>query len=187
MKLYIRGTLLITALLLFVCQAVAIEPSKLDCISNPPKDQKVEWNSIWQPDRKDHGAIYRIVSVSEINRIPTRQVTLEMRAVDSASSATRRLVVSTEEIARSVCDRFVKETTELKFPGQSETNLDTLPFIHFTKDGWVRGTATGSETLRICRLGHLRFSCPENDFQRFGGTLRTLEDDLKAQITAGSN
>lgn len=157
--------------------------SNLDCIA-ASKGRRLLWNASWENDRTDNNVEYRVTDVSEIDKIPTRQVTLELQAVDSASSKTRRAVVSTEEYARAICERFIENKAPLRFPGQIETQLDSLPFIRYSKDGWVRGAPDPSDTLGICRLGQLRFSCPENDRQRFGATLKSLEEELKAQVPA---
>ena len=165
----------------------AVEPavagSNLDCIA-ASKGRKVLWNSSWTEDRTDNNVEYRVVDVSEIDRIPTRQVTLELQAVDSASQSRRKAVVETEEFARAICQRFVSDTAPLRFPGQIETHVETLPFIQYTKDGWVRATPDSKELLGICRVGQLRFSCPESHRQRFAPTLRVLEEELKAQVPA---
>ncbi len=153
----------------------------LDCIAHA-KGQKVRWNQFWDNDKRDNDVVYKINFVSEIDKIPLREITLDLHADGGAARTVRRLVVSTEEKARAVCERLVQEQRVLHFPesGQSD-DPSQLPFIQVSRDGWVRGDPEPGVQLTICKVGEQRFSCSESDRAKFGALLKTLEEDLRAQ------
>ena len=165
----------------FLSVSSANAASNLDCIASS-KGRKLLWNSAWEPDKGDNNIEYRIVEVSEIDRIPTRQVTLELVAIDPAGISRRRAVIATEDKARAICERLVDDKTLLRFPGQLQADAETLPFIKYTKDGWVRADRDPKVSVGVCRIGELRFACNESDRQRFGSTLKSLEEELKSQV-----
>ncbi len=161
--------------------SIAFAASNLDCIADS-RGRKLRWNSSWDKDRLDNNVEYRVINVSQIDRIPLRQITLELKAVDSAAVGSRTVVVVTEELARALCNSIVVQQDPLRFPGEAAADPSQYPFIRFTRDGWVRDDPDSGIQLGICPVGSLRFSCPEKDRLRFGGTLRTLEEELKAQV-----
>lgn len=155
--------------------------SNLDCIA-ASKGRKIRWNASWEKDRLDDNVEYRVTDLSEFDKIPTRKITLELKAESPASQKYRTTIVDTEDRARALCNRIITEVAPLRFPDQVGNDLESLPFIRFTKDGWVRAETDTSVPLSLCRVGELRFSCPEADRQRFSSALKVLEDDLRAQV-----
>lgn len=154
----------------------------LDCVAHA-KGQRVRWNQFWDSDKLDNDVVYKIVRISEIDKIPLREITLDLNAENGAGRSTRRLVITTEEKARAFCERLVQEQHVLRFPDQSQSeDPSELPFITVARDGWVRGDPPAGAALAICKVGEMRFSCTEADKARFGTLLKNLEDDLRAQI-----
>jgi hypothetical protein len=161
--------------------APASAASNLDCIA-ASKGKKIRWNALWDSSRLDNDVQYRVMNVTQIDRIPLRRITLELHAEGSASLSNRTVIVQTEDKARAFCDRIVVEKDLLRFPGTETTDVSQLPFIHFTREGWVRGDPEPGTALGICLINSVRFSCPETDRQRFGSSLRTIEEELAAQV-----
>ena len=177
------ATLLTCFLVTFLLAAPADSnaASNLDCIAGA-KGKKIRWNASWEKDRSDDNVEYRVTDVSDVDRIPTRRITLELKAQSSATNKFRTAVIDTEDRARALCNRIVADSSPLRFPDQAANDLESLPFVRFTKDGWVRAETDNTIPLALCRVGELRFSCPEADRQRFGGSLKTLEESLRAQV-----
>lgn len=153
----------------------------LDCISNA-KGQRVRWSQYWEPDKSDNDVVYKIATVSEIDKIPLREITLDLQAEGPAAHSSRRIVIATEEKARAVCERLVEAQRVLRFPDVRQDDLTLLPFIKFTRDGWMRADRDSEVELVVCRVGDQRYSCPATDHARFSNGLKTLEDELKAQV-----
>ncbi len=154
--------------------------ANLDCAAKS-QGLKVRWNHFWEADKSDNDIIYIVKSVTEIDRIPLREITMELKSDGPASQSSRRLVISTEEKARAFCERIVKERRILKFPeyGAAE-DLESLPFIRITKEGWYRADRPRDAELTVCRVGQTKFSCPASDLDRFGNSLKTLEEELRS-------
>ncbi len=175
------ASLVLAAFFLVALPCPAGAASNLDCIA-AAKGRKILWNSSWSTDKSDNNVEYKVVNVTEIDRIPTRQVTLDLVASGSARQSNRKAVIATEDRARALCERIVEEKALLRFPNQVESDIESLPFIKFTKDGWARAPIEPGSALALCRVGELRFSCPESDRDRFGANLRALEEELRAQV-----
>ncbi|MFN8392323.1 MAG: hypothetical protein U0136_18665 [Bdellovibrionota bacterium] len=171
----------LTVLMTLVAVKDTSAASNLDCVADA-QGRTLRWNSSWDKDRSDNGIQYKIVSVTQIDRIPTRKITLELKALEPASHSVRTAVVDYEDKARAFCSNIVVENKELVFPGSNSADLSTLPFIRFTRYGWVRDDPEPNTQLGVCPVGNIRFSCPEGDRLRFGGSLKTLEEELNAQV-----
>lgn len=169
-------------LLLFVALVLnsgfAQAGSNLDCVANS-KGMKLKWNSAWVKDNSDNNTEYTVTGVTEVDKIPLREVTLELRATGAASRTSRTLVIDVEERARAVCERLFSETPPLRaFRSTDNIKYEELPFIRFTKDGWLRDDFDNSSELAVCQVGKLKFACPKQDRERYFFTLKTLETQL---------
>lgn len=183
--IYSNNIRLIFALLL-VCLAPtsALANSYLKCLEGS-KGRILLWDSRWAPDGKDMGATYDISSVRVINKIPERLVQLELSARDKGPRKNRTLVVETEERARPVCDRLTEERAVLRLPGQkggipNEPPELSLPFIKYTKDGWVRAKRPARVyDVGVCRVHQREFSCHSEEKERFGIMLKSVEEEIR--------
>lgn len=174
----LRLSILPPALLLSIGVTPALAGSNLDCVANA-KGMKLRWNSAWVKDNSDNNTEYNVITVSEVDRIPLREVTLELRATGPANKSSRTLVIDVEERARAVCERLFSETPPLRaFRSSENIKYEELPFIRFTKDGWLRDDFDNTTEVTICQVGKLKFACPKSDRERYFFTLKTLESQL---------
>jgi hypothetical protein len=169
----------------------------MDCLTKA-RNRELSWNAAWGQDRRDNNAIYKITSISERNDIfsASRSVTLQLKSSNSSVfMKQRQLVVDAEDRARAVCDRLIKPTRLLVFPKgpdkEPENNSsqiepvesEDLPFIMHTTDGWVRANPPSGAQLDVCRVLQRRFSCLQKDKRKYRENLKTLEEELKYQVS----
>ena len=180
---------LLGALLLFAQQALG--DSQLRCLETS-QGKTLRWFAGWDPDGQDGNMLYRIESVTSQNKMPNRIVTLELKAYGNAVRSTRKITVSAEDTARSVCERLTMEGTKIIDPSIFERPKDTkleehepiqpdggLPYIEYTTDGWVRADAPpGGGTYTECTVLQRRFRCLEEHKARFGNALKAAEEEL---------
>lgn len=171
-------------------QAQAVR-SQLACLARS-KGQYLEWKREWQNDYRDHGAYYLVTNAVEFNKHPNRSVTLTLEAKTHASVKHRTLVADAEDIARRFCEalrlNLPHAHSDVRFsgPGMAES-ASNLPFIHYSREGWVRGDAPVSERTTVCRVLNKRFSCLAEEKDRYGSTLKSLEEELRAEALLSGN
>lgn len=173
----------IAALSLFLVSALlpvqnAKATSDLKCLEQS-RGKIITWNSQWGSDRKDRGTVYLITKVAIVNKIPNRMVTLRLEATGTARRKTRTLTVKTEERARPICKKL--RNIRRPIPGISDkTPESSLPFIRYTKDGWVRANPPAQVyELSVCRVHQREFSCLSEEKERFSIMLKTTEEEIR--------
>lgn len=182
----IRLSCIVTCILMlgFAIPGTAEATSYLKCLERS-KGKILLWDSRWESDGADGGTAYDVVRVRVTNRIPDRIVELDLRARDERSSRkSRSITVESEERARVVCDRFTEERTTLRLPGRggipNEPPELSLPFIKYTKDGWVRAKRPARVfDVAVCRVHQREFSCLSEEKARFGIMLKSVEEEIR--------
>lgn len=181
-------------LVLTLVSAQSAQAAYMDCLEKA-KGRTIVWDSSWDSDNRDNGTRYKITDVSIYNRLPDRSVTLTMRAEGSHARRNRSYKVVTEEKARAFCEHLVEEVRTLRLPDMSpidvapteetpagDPSAEGLPFIRFSGKGWVRDFAPTGASLVACRVLDTRFSCLRQEKERYGATLRELEEELRWRI-----
>ncbi len=186
-----RRLLTLAAIGYLLSFALPANAAEMDCMEKA-KGHSIIWNSAWGKDRKDNGTRYKVVGVEVYNRMPVRWVELSMLAQGRHSKQKRTFKVMTEEKARALCDSRVPVNTKLEFPGANtianeeakplDTSLLGLPFIRFTREGWVRDEPPRREGLTTCRVLRNRFSCLLSEKEKFASALKELEEELRWRV-----
>ena len=163
----------------------------MDCMEKS-RGREIIWDSSWTKDNKDNGTRYKITNVEIHDRIPNRWVRLTMRAVSRHSRKRRVYTIETEEKARAFCERLVREISRPKYPigdpiaeetpEAADESAAGLPFIRFSSVGWVRAEPPTGKPLAVCRVLKTKFACLETEKQRFGASLRELEESLRWRV-----
>lgn len=185
--------MLLAMMLVWVAARPCAAGSYLECLEKS-QGKEVRWSGNWSADKLDHDTIYKISSVSIVNKIPKRSVTLDLRALGSAAKRERVVTAEAEDTARSICERFVVRVSKLAFPEdsgspgstspqeaspQNQFTFDKLPYIKYSSEGWVRDYPPNEARLVPCDIGEVKYLCTHEDKLRFGGTLKRLESELR--------
>jgi hypothetical protein len=159
--------ILLAAMLVWVAARPCAAGSYLECLEKA-QGKEVRWSGNWSPDKLDHDMMYKISSVSIVNRIPKRSVTLTLRALGSAVKRERVVTAEAEDTARSICERFEVRVSKLEFPENPASSSgtrtqeqdppshfapDKLPFLKYSSEGWVRDYPPNEARLVQCEIG----------------------------------
>jgi hypothetical protein len=163
------------ALLLWLVPLGAWGESQLGCLEKS-QGRTLTWNARWADDRQDDNVEYEVTNVTKIDKVPDRIVTLNLKAVRKAVVSVRTIKADSEESARRLCDRLF-EKREMVDPFKSaEVERE---FIHYSKDGWVRGYAPSNKKLVECTIATVVFSCAEDDKLRYGNSLKSVQEQVR--------
>lgn len=182
-RVYAAALAALCALCAFVPTASA---AYLDCLERS-EGKTLTWDGRWVRSTSDQDVEYRITGVRIKNVMPDRFVTLKLSALTPAEQSKRTLTVETEEKARRVCERIRVEKGPLRFPNEikdpfatSSGHPQTMPYIEYSRDGWVRGKMpVNAPKLAICRVHDREFSCLEEEKNRYGIMLRAVEEEIR--------
>ena len=149
--------------------------SQLGCLERS-MGKSLNWNARWASDQQDNNVEYQVVGVTPFNRLPERSVTLELKAVHKASISARTVKADSEESARRICERIFEKRVIVDPFSRPQIERD---FIHYTKDGWVRGYPPTNKPLTECSIGSVVFSCTEDDKSRYGNSLKAVQEQVR--------
>lgn len=176
----------------------------LECLSGST-GRTVVWNAAWQPDGSDPGVPYTITNVVHVRTMESHSVQLELLAapakageLSGAKLARRVLVVKESSAADQICSSLAAVAAppsilnesnpagEIGGAGEStgpapidSTVKSEERFIRYTASGWVRDDPPPKKTLVICPVAGRAFACLPEDKERYGATLKLLEEQLK--------
>ena len=179
-----RQLIALLCLILVLPISEANAASYLKCLEQS-KGKYITWNPQWDSDRADRGTKYQVKKIRIVNKIPDRIVTLELRAKDRATRKSRTVTVKTEERARPICESVHVIRRSLGLPGNkggisSQPPEYSLPFIRYTKDGWVRAKHPERILdLSVCRVHKREFSCLKDEKDRWGTWLKSVEEEIR--------
>ena len=167
--IFLVGTLVLG--LLAPINLASADPA-YDCLEKS-KGRLICWDSRWQSDKLDDNVIYMIKKASLKVSPPNKVLTLTLMTKENAKKKQRSFEVTTVTGARNTCDRLV-DVISLDDSFKSEDPSD-LPYIWYSRGGWVRGYPPEEGQLSVCTIKGQRFSCLVTDKDRFGRYLKDVE------------
>ena len=151
----------------------AVADPAYDCLESS-KGRLLRWDSRWQGDKLDNDSTYTVKQSSLEITPPNKTLTLMLMAQGEANKKERSLKVATVSQARDVCDRLFKKTS-LEDPFKQSEDLSKLPYIWYSRDGWVRGNSSKNDQLAVCTVEGRHFACRATDKERFGVHLKDID------------
>lgn len=146
----------------------------------------VRWDASWQSDRLDNDVSYLVVDAVRFSTASSATVTLELTANGPAKKHQRYLVVDANTFRKKVCGRITQANTRVQKhssarKGKTKAPTQRLQFIRYTTRGWVKADPPQQKTLAKCSILGRSYLCLEEEKQRFGEQLKTVEAEIKAQ------
>ena len=125
----------------------------------------------------DSNEFYLITKLEFAERQAKHFARIELVAIDNAQKSQRKLLIKSSSQVKSVCERLTEYRGSLKLKGdKASLDLHSLPFIRYTKHGWVRDAAVvDGDALTLCVVFSQPFSCLPNEKEQYGEELELIE------------